>query len=469
MSTLPPPTVAAATTSSYTCPYCRLPSDTSGTSCPHCGAPVDIRAKVSSSGWERQPPIEDLARIQFGQSSCQVSGTYVPVAEMRLAAGQSVYFSHQMLLWADTQVQLAAQPMRGAWNRAMAGMPLVMMEATGPGNVAFSDNHAGETIAVPLMPGRTIDVREHRFLVATQNVTYEWFQSGIWYRTRNGDETETHYPAGMYLDRFSAQAQPGLLLLHSPGNVFVRDLAAGETICIHPGSLVWKDTSAGMAIHLERAKGTSWVSWWAPSTPWLRVWGPGRVAVSSRFERMESTGRITGTSQGTQVDWNRYVAPTGAVAAAPAVSRIDDAAVKAAVDALAVQHGFQAVADQTAGPTTTHVYRHASGMEVRVGIVGSSTSSIASTITNTFGPQSSAFATGAANLFGSIAKAANRVQGQPVQGLGDEASWRAGNGASDLVVTKNDHTVQVRVTAPVPPDQHYGWAWAFASAAVSAL
>ena len=269
------------------------------------------------------------------------------------------------------------------------------------------------------------------------------------------------------MDRFSAQSQPGLLLLHSPGNVFVRDLAAGETICIHPSSLVWKDTSAGMAIHLERARGASWVSWWTPSTPWLRVWGPGRVAVSSRFERLEATGRITGTSQGTQMDWNRWNgAPVAAVA--PSAPNVDDAAVKAAADALATQHGFQPVTDQNRGPIASHVYRHASGMEVRVDLLGSA-ASLTSSITNALGPQGGAVAAGAANVLGSLMKAASRSQGQPVQGLGDEAYWKAGNGASDLIATKNGKTVHVKVTAPVPPDQHYGWAWAFASAAIGVL
>ena len=44
-------------TPTYTCPYCRIPSDGSGTTCPHCGAPTDVRARVTKSGWAKQPPI----------------------------------------------------------------------------------------------------------------------------------------------------------------------------------------------------------------------------------------------------------------------------------------------------------------------------------------------------------------------------------------------------------------------------
>ena len=45
-----------------------------------------------------------MARLQFGQSHCQIEGKYVPVADMNLAAGDSVYFTHHVLLWKDPAV-----------------------------------------------------------------------------------------------------------------------------------------------------------------------------------------------------------------------------------------------------------------------------------------------------------------------------------------------------------------------------
>ena len=53
----------------YTCPYCRMASDGADRTCPHCGAPVDVRLKVSDSGWIEQPPIRDMARIRFSRST----------------------------------------------------------------------------------------------------------------------------------------------------------------------------------------------------------------------------------------------------------------------------------------------------------------------------------------------------------------------------------------------------------------
>ena len=49
----------------------------------------------------------------------------------------------------------------------------------------------------------------------------------------------------MYVDVSRAASGPGLLLLHSPGNTFIRDLAPGETICIQPSALLYKDPSVG--------------------------------------------------------------------------------------------------------------------------------------------------------------------------------------------------------------------------------
>ena len=42
-----------------------------------------------------------MARLQFGQSHCQIEGTTVPVADFTLAQQDMVYFSHHVLLWTD--------------------------------------------------------------------------------------------------------------------------------------------------------------------------------------------------------------------------------------------------------------------------------------------------------------------------------------------------------------------------------
>jgi uncharacterized protein (AIM24 family) len=292
-------------TSTYTCPYCRIPSDGSGGTCPHCGAPVDVRERVTDSGWAEQPPIRDMARIRFSRSTCQIIGKYVPVAEMSLHEDDWVYFSHHSLLHTDPQVRLETMRMAGGWNRMLAGMPLIMMTARGPGHVAFSADRPGETLAVPLQHNQAVDVVEHRFLVATGNVTYQWENSGIWFSTQKGDDQEYHYPLGQTMDRFWAKGGPGLMLLHAPGNTFIRDLGPGDHILIQPGGLIWKDPTVRMTLHFEYPHGAYWFSSarWQAKSVWLSLHGPGRVAIQSVFERPEMVGQVVRCSSATTQVW----------------------------------------------------------------------------------------------------------------------------------------------------------------------
>jgi uncharacterized protein (AIM24 family) len=296
----------STTSTAYVCRYCRQPSDPGGVSCPNCGAAIDVRAVVSDSGWQEQPPVRDMARVRFGTSSCQIEGTYVPVVDFDLQPPGWVYFSHHTLLWAEPTVALQAMPMAGGWNRVRAGLPLVMLQASGPGHLALSDDAPGEVVAVPLRPGQGIQVREHRFLAATGGVKYDWQQAGIWFTTGTGDDTEWHHPVGQFIDLFHSTETPGLLLLHSPGNSFIRDLAAGETICVQPSALLYKDTTVGMALHLEypNAGAMGWGRSFQYRQVWLRLRGPGRVGVQSVFERPEGSEYITRIHPGaTQTHW----------------------------------------------------------------------------------------------------------------------------------------------------------------------
>jgi uncharacterized protein (AIM24 family) len=288
-----------------TCRYCRMAHPATGTSCPSCGAPLDVRLAVTRSGWIEQPPIKDMARIQFGQSRVQIEGTYVPVADFTLVGQEWIYFSHHSLLWTEPTIRLTNSSLSGGWNRMLAGLPLIMVQAQGPGHIALSGDHAGELVALPLMPGQQVWTREHRFLTATGNVSYTWQTTGVWYNTGTGDDRETHYPLGQFGDLFMAQQIPGLLLLHSPGNTFLRDLAPGEAILVQPSALLYRDVSVSMHLHLEYPYGFQRISWrssFSQRNVWLRLIGPGRVAVASVFGHTSSE-RITGNSPATTRQW----------------------------------------------------------------------------------------------------------------------------------------------------------------------
>jgi uncharacterized protein (AIM24 family) len=276
----------------YTCRWCHVagtvPPD--AINCPACGAAIDVRLMVDDAGWYRLPPIPDMARLQFGHSRCQIEGAYVPVADFDLAAGDRVYFAHHTLLWKEPRTQTERLPIRGWWRRLLAGLPLVMVQAKGPGRIAFSRDRPGEIIAVPLEAGTSIDVREGAFLAASGEIHYDWFRSEVWYRTSG----MRHYPVGRFMDRFTAAGRHGLLLLHGEGNVFVRELAAGQSILVKPPALVYKSPAVEMSLQIEHPLGFQGsYSWWrAPSDwrlryVWLRLRGPGRVAIQSAGKHWE--------------------------------------------------------------------------------------------------------------------------------------------------------------------------------------
>src|SRR4051794_7662311 len=131
-----------------------MPHQGAATNCPHCGAPLDVRTAVTRSGWIEQPAIRDMARIQFGQSRVQIEGRQVPVADIALAAGDHVYFSHQALLWLDPATRVANSGLSGGWKRMMAGLPLILMEVHGPpGHLMALDVRApGGVAAAPRGP-----------------------------------------------------------------------------------------------------------------------------------------------------------------------------------------------------------------------------------------------------------------------------------------------------------------------------
>jgi uncharacterized protein (AIM24 family) len=269
---------------SYLCRYCRQASDLGqAVSCRWCGAPIDVRLRLSESGWMEQPMISSMTRLSCGKTDCQIAGSYVPVAEFGLPTGEWMYFSPQVLLWSDAFTTLTL-PSQGGGG---------MMEARGPGHVGVSENRAGRIIAIPLQRRQRVRVRQGRFLCATGSVDYRWEPSNVRYLQFGGSEWEFEYPMGRYHLTFTGQERQGLLLLHARGDTFIRDLADGESILVRPASLLYWEDETDFSLHLEYAYVPGKPSrrrLSRSSTIWLRVRGPGRLVMQSAYERSEDAG-----------------------------------------------------------------------------------------------------------------------------------------------------------------------------------
>jgi len=65
---------------------------------------------------------------------------------------------------------------------------------------------------------------------------------------------------GLYMDRFEAKGEPGVIVVHGFGNVFERTLAEGESIHVEPGGFLYKDASVSMdtvSVDLATVEGDS--------------------------------------------------------------------------------------------------------------------------------------------------------------------------------------------------------------------
>jgi uncharacterized protein (AIM24 family) len=255
------------------CQWCQGMNPKAALSCQACGAPLDIRNLVSESGWREAPRIRDMTEIHFGASTCQVEGEIVPVAEINLGQGDSIFFEHHVMLWKDEQVPLGVMQLSGGLQRAFGGMPFVISLAGGPGRIAFSRDATGELVLLPLHPGMELDVREHAFLLASHHISYSFVRVKGLVNILFGGQ-------GMYMDRFVTGGTPGLLILHGYGNVFERRLAPGETIMVEPGAFLYKDSSVTMEVEFQRL-GTGLFG--GTNLALARMTGPGRIGIQSMY------------------------------------------------------------------------------------------------------------------------------------------------------------------------------------------
>src|ERR1700743_1664358 len=100
------------------CQWCQGQNPKGALSCQACGAPLDIRNLVSESGWREAPRIRDMTEIHFSQSTCQVEGEIVPVAEINLGPQDSIFFEHHVMLWKEESVAMSVIQLSGGLKRA---------------------------------------------------------------------------------------------------------------------------------------------------------------------------------------------------------------------------------------------------------------------------------------------------------------------------------------------------------------
>jgi uncharacterized protein (AIM24 family) len=215
--------------------------------------------------------VSDDVRETFGGVTYAISGELVPVLQVDLG-GIPVYFEHHILLWKDPSVNIKLKPLKGAFKRMISGVPVFLTMTDGTGRISFSRDGVGQVIALHLKPGETIDVREHQFLAATDNVAYNFTRvKGVANLLLGG--------TGFFIDTFHSPDDHGIRWLHGYGNLFEVKLEPNEQIDVEPGGWVYKDQTVQMETKFQGL--SSGLFGGAGQVTWNRFTGPGRLGIQS--------------------------------------------------------------------------------------------------------------------------------------------------------------------------------------------
>ncbi|HEY1770764.1 MAG TPA: TIGR00266 family protein [Chthoniobacterales bacterium] len=205
----------------------------------------------------------------------QIIGSTMPVLEVQLAAGESVVAVSGELSWMTSTIDLSTTTqfgggggILGAFKRVVGGGSLFMTEYRangGDGTVAFATKLPGHIVPVDVTPGQTYMIHRHGFLCATPGVELSvGFQQSLGAGIFGGD--------GFLLQKLAGQCQAFVEL---GGEIVTRDLAAGETLRVHPGHVGMFE--AGVRFDISRIQGIRNMLFGGDGIFLAALTGPGRV------------------------------------------------------------------------------------------------------------------------------------------------------------------------------------------------
>ncbi len=209
----------------------------------------------------------------FAGATYHVRGELVPELQIDIS-GQQVMFEHHVLLWKETQLDIELKKLPGAIKRKIAGLEFFVTRTSGSGRIAFSRDSPGQCVPMHLSQGEGLDVREHQFLAATDNLDYR-------FERIKGAQNMLLGGSGFFMDKFHATNGDALVWLHGHGNVFLVNLGQGEQLDVEAGAWLYKDPSVSLeAVTMGLKTG---IIGGGGKLTWNRFTGPGRLAIQTLF------------------------------------------------------------------------------------------------------------------------------------------------------------------------------------------
>jgi uncharacterized protein (AIM24 family) len=226
-----------------------------------------------------EPIQTNITDESFAGVTYHIRGALVPELQVELSA-QPVMFEHHTLLWKETGVKIELRKLPGGVQRKIAGLDFFVTRTDGAGRIAFSRDWPGQCIPLHLAAGRSLNVREHHFLAATDNVEYSFERvKGVRNMLLGG--------SGIFIDNFAASSGDAIVWVSGQGNVFEVVLADGEQIDVEATAWLYKDNS----VKLESVSLGLKTGMFAGDhkMTFNRFTGPGRLAIQTLYlEPVES-------------------------------------------------------------------------------------------------------------------------------------------------------------------------------------
>ena len=205
----------------------------------------------------------------------RITGTTMPVLEIGLEPGDTIDAAPSELSWMTANVQMHTTTMtagaRGLWGaitRAVSGGGLFMTEfaaAGGNGAVAFAAKVPGQIMPLEVQPGRGYLVHRNGFLCATAGVELTIaLQRSLGAGIFGGE--------GFVLQRLAGTCSAWVEL---GGEIVSHDLAAGETLMVHPGHVGMFEDS--VSFDITTIRGITNALFGGDGLFLVQLTGPGRI------------------------------------------------------------------------------------------------------------------------------------------------------------------------------------------------
>jgi uncharacterized protein (AIM24 family) len=209
----------------------------------------------------------------------EVKGTTMPLLEMILDPGESVISTHGQLSWMSANVQLTQSTATGGQKGLMSGLKraiggggifLTRYEAQGgQGLVAFGAKLPGRIFEIGITPGQGYLVHRHGWVCGTDGIVPT---VGLQQTIRGGLDGGD----GFILQRLEGEGRAWIEL---SGEITTYDLAAGQTMLVHPGHVgLFEDR---VSFTITRLPGIKNIVFGGDGYHLVALTGPGSVWLQS--------------------------------------------------------------------------------------------------------------------------------------------------------------------------------------------